>query len=173
MRSVEHTSRGVPLEEYELTRRDHRWQKDLENIRRVAHEQVASHLDEVYADPELTAAHHEQLSKVWGLIESAKTPPHKIMRWRVRLYCGHIVTTSRHVENAEPTLHGSSSEQCPECGKDPSAIVAFEPIGLAGEPPQTRPTTPPAQRKPSRVELERRIAQLEEENRRLRTEQST
>ncbi|MGY3843965.1 hypothetical protein ACWV2X_01705 [Streptomyces hydrogenans] len=173
MRSVEYKSRGVPLEDYELTRRDHRWQKDLENIRRVAHAQVSKHLDEVYADPELTAAHQEQLRKVWKFMESAKAAPHDIMRWRVRLYCEHIVTTSRHAENAEPTLHGSSSMKCPECGKDPSAIVAFEPIGLAGEPPRARATTPPAQRKPSRVELERRIAQLEEENRRLRTEKST
>ncbi|MFG2560946.1 hypothetical protein [Streptomyces sp. NPDC048496] len=45
MRSVERKSRGVPLEAYELTRRDHRWQKDLENIHRVAHEQAARHLD--------------------------------------------------------------------------------------------------------------------------------
>lgn len=168
MREVQYMSRGVPLEAYELTRRDHRWQKDMEGIQRAAREQVDKHLAEVYEDPELTTAHHEQLTKVWELIQSYKTPPHRIMRWRVRLYCGHIVTTSCHAENDKPPR----STKCPECGKDPSTTVAFEPIGLAGEPPQSQTATPSAPRKPSRAELERRIAALEEENQRLRAEQA-
>lgn len=57
------------------------------------------------------------------------------MRWRVRLYCGHIVKATRHIENAEPILHGSSSEQYSECGKNPARIVAFEPIGSLHELP--------------------------------------
>ncbi|MFJ8073780.1 hypothetical protein ACIQ7Q_07530 [Streptomyces sp. NPDC096176] len=142
--------------------------KDLEGIQQAAHEEVDRHLKEVYADPELTAAHHEQLTKVWKLIQSSKTPPHRIMPWRVRLYCGHIVMTSCHAENDKPPR----STKCPECRKGPSRIVAFEPIGLAGEPPNSQTATPSAPRKSSRAELERRIAALEEKNQRLRDEQA-
>jgi hypothetical protein len=66
-----------------------------------------------------------------------------------------------------PTMHGSSSQQCPECGKDPSSIVAYEPIGLVAEPPVTaEPST--VARRPTRAQLERRIQELEKENERLR-----
>ncbi|MFJ1694410.1 hypothetical protein ACIO6T_21270 [Streptomyces sp. NPDC087532] len=169
MRNIGYKSHGLPLQAYELTRHDHRWQKDLENIQRAAHEQVAKHLDEVYADPVRAVAHNERLSEAWKRIKSVKTPPHEIMRWRVRLYCGHVATTSCHAENDKPPR----STTCPECGKYPSAIVAFEPIGLAGEPPRVQTATPTAPSKPSRAELERRIALLEEENERLQTDQAT
>ncbi|MEE1738024.1 hypothetical protein PUR49_16155 [Streptomyces sp. BE147] len=115
MRNVEYKSHGLPLQAYELTRHDHRWQKDLENIQRAAHEQVAKHLDEVYADPVRAVAHHERLSKVWKRIKSAKTPPHEIMRWRVRLYCGHVATTSCHAENDKPPR----STTCPRVRQKP------------------------------------------------------
>jgi hypothetical protein len=50
-------------------------------------------------------------------------------------------------------------------------IAAFEPIGLRGEPPESRePTPPPPPKKPSRAELERRVTALERENERLRAE---
>ncbi|MER8003369.1 hypothetical protein [Streptomyces sp. NPDC095613] len=64
--------------------------------------------------------------------------------------------------------------RCPECGQDPSAIVALEPIGLVAEPPSPQtPSSPPPSRKPTRAELERRVAALEAENARLRTSQSS
>ncbi|MCM2413254.1 hypothetical protein [Streptomyces sp. RKAG290] len=170
MRTVEYKSHGLPLESYKLTRSDHRWQKDLEDIRQVAREQVARHLDEVYADPVRALVHQEGLSKAWKHIKSFKeTPPHEIMQWRVRLYCGRIATTSCHAENDRPPR----SMRCPECGKAPSTIVAFEPIGLAGEPPRAHIAKSTAPSKPSRAELERHITVLEEENNRLRADQTT
>lgn len=170
MRTVEYKSYGLPLESYKLTPSDHRWQKDLEDIRQVAREQVARHRDEVYSDPVRALAHEDGLREAWKLIKSfKKTPPHEIMRWRVRLYCGRIATTSCHSENGRPPRFMT----CPECGKSPSTIVAFEPIGLAGEPSFAPPVKPTVPSKPSRAELEQRIALLEEENGRLRTDHTT
>lgn len=79
------------------------------------------------------------------------------MRWRVRLYCGHIVETKRHYTYEEPTRAGCSSMACPDCGKDPSRVVAYEPLGFADQ----RPVPPPAPRRPTRTQLERRIRDLE------------
>lgn len=174
VREVEYESRGVPLEDYQLTRRDHRWQKDLEAICRAARRQVEQHFAQLREDPEMAARDQEARTRVLQEILSCRTPDHLIMRWRVRLYCGHITETTRHAENAQPTLHGSSKMRCPECGQDPSAIVAFEPIGLVAEPssPPT-PSSPPPSRKPTRAELERRVAALEAENARLRTSRSS
>lgn len=166
MRDVQYKSRGVPLEAYELTRSDRWRQKTYEGIQRAVDEESDRELKEIYADPELTAAHHEQLMRAWKLILSSNPPPHHIMRWRVRLYCGHIVTTTRHAENDEPP----NFTKCSECGKEPSVVVAFEPIGLAAQPPRRQNATKTAPRKPSRAELERRIAALEVENQRLRSE---
>jgi hypothetical protein len=48
---------------------------------------------------------------------------------------------------------------CPECGKDPSSIVAYEPIGLA----DLRPVPPVSAPRPTRAQLEQRIRDLEAE----------
>ncbi|MFJ3965173.1 hypothetical protein [Streptomyces sp. NPDC090036] len=168
MREVEYKSHGVPLEDYQLTRRDHQWQKELEGICDLASRRVDEHLAEVRANPEMVERQREHLEEVWKLMLSFKTPEHLIMRWRVRLYCGHIAETSRHCENAEP----SRKIRCPECGKNPSTIVAFEPLGLAGEPPTPSKAALPAPTRRTRAELERRVAALEKENQLLRTERS-
>ncbi|MEY9963312.1 hypothetical protein ABIA33_001345 [Streptacidiphilus sp. MAP12-16] len=168
MRDVEYKSQGVPLEDYELTRRDHSWQRTIEDIRRHAHAEVERHHAELRADPERLQRHREHVEHVWKVFESFETPDYMIMRWRVRLYCGHIVETRRHSENDIPTKHGSSSMRCPECEKDPSAIVAYEPIGLVAPPPTLPAAVPRRPRTPTRTELEQRIASLEDENRRLR-----
>ncbi|MEV0410145.1 hypothetical protein AB0I68_04850 [Streptomyces sp. NPDC050448] len=96
MREVEYKSHGVPLEDYQLTRRDHRWQRELEGICDLARRQVDEHLAEIRAKPEMAERQRENLEEVCKLMLSFKTPEHMIMRWRVRLYCGHIVETSRH-----------------------------------------------------------------------------
>lgn len=125
------------------------------------------------ADPVLAAGRRAVVVKVLEMLHSCPTPERDIMRWRVRLYCGHIVETRRHREKGKPTLHGSSSMKCPECGKDPSGIVAFEPIGLAGQAPSPpKPAASPPPKKPTRAELERRVAALERENERLRSQGS-
>ncbi len=160
------------MEKYELTRRDHRRQKDCEAAREWAKEQLAKWHIEEQADPSLrgrTEAARTRVLKmmaVWG-----PTLDHDLMRWRIRLYCGHITETTRHRETAEPTMHGSSAHPCAACGLDPALIVAYEPIGLKAEPAPPAPPPVPRAVRPSRKQLEARIAELEAElaaHRRLR-----
>ncbi|MEV6318037.1 hypothetical protein [Streptomyces sp. NPDC051776] len=169
MREVEYESYGCPLENYQLTRQDHRQQEQSENIRLWVENVLAEKEAEEQADPVLAAGRRAAAARALDMLRSFQTPEREIMRWRVRLYCGHIAETQRHCENGKPTLHGSSSMQCPECRKDPSAIVAFEPIGLAGEPSSPAKPETPKPKRPTRTELERRVAALERENERLRS----
>lgn len=176
MTEVEYESCGVPLEDYQLTRRDHRNQKQSEAPNRWGEERAKEARAREQADPEITRRKHEAFRQAWELLQKFKKPEHEIMRWRVRLYCGHITETRRQREVATPTTHSPYSMRCPECEKDPSMIVAYEPIGLAAEPPppppKAAPPPPPPTRKPTRAQLERRIAALEEENRHLRSQEA-
>ncbi|WP_156371227.1 hypothetical protein [Nocardia arizonensis] len=56
-----------------------------------------------------------------------KTYDDELVQWRVRLYCGHTVMTSRHCTAEDPTV-GASSMRCPTCGMDPALLVAYEPV---------------------------------------------
>lgn len=174
MHEVEYRSSGVPLEEYELTRRDHRRQKQSEESRQWARRQVDEDNAKCRADPAMAERRRQAFEGAWKLIQSFKKQDHEIMRWRVRLYCGHIIETEAHYTYTDPLSAGASSKRCPECGTDGSTIVAFEPIGLRAEPPEpTEPTPPPPPKTPTRAELERRVKALEKENERLRAELSS
>ncbi|MFD4398483.1 hypothetical protein [Kitasatospora sp. NPDC058478] len=171
MADVVHERHGVPLEAYELTRRDHASQKTSDQIRDAVNKQAEERQAEEAADPELGRQRNAHRAKALEMIRSFKNPDHQIMRWRVRLYCGHIVETKRHCSIANPTMHGSSSMRCPDCGKDPSVIVAYEPLGPVAEPPNARkpPVQAPKSNRLTRTQLEQRIAALEAENTRLKT----
>ncbi|MFD3596362.1 hypothetical protein ACFWU5_26880 [Nocardia sp. NPDC058640] len=157
-------SHGTPLESYELTKKDHRWQKDVEQIRKHVKAQAEQWKAEESADPELKQDRQDNVVRVLKMRASwPKTPDHELMRWRIRLYCGHIHETSRHSTIESPVLHGSSSTECTECGRNPAEIVAYEPVGLkSGQPvPQPGPlATPP---KPTRKQLESQLAELKAE----------
>lgn len=169
MREVDYESCGLPLADYQLTRSDHRQQEQSEDIERWVKKVLAEKEAEEQADPVLEEGRRKAAERALEMLLGHKNPESDIMRWRVRLYCGHIVETRRHRENGNPTLHGSSSMRCPECGKKPSVIVAFEPIGLAGEPPGASKAVPAlAPKRLTRAQLERRVSALEKENQRLR-----
>ncbi len=169
MRQVEYRSIGVPLEEYELTRGDHRRQKQSEESKEWARRQVEEDNAKCRADPERAERRRQAFENVAKLIQSFKKADHEIMRWRVRLYCGHIIETEAHYTYTDPLSSGPYGRRCSGCGEDGQTIVAFEPIGLRGEPPEsTEPLPPPPKKKPTRAELERRVKTLEEENERLR-----
>ncbi|MGA5068070.1 hypothetical protein ACPB9E_30560 [Streptomyces exfoliatus] len=173
MREVEYQSSGVPLEEYELTRRDHRCQKESEERSERVRKQVDEDIAKCRADPARAERRRQAFENVAKLMQSFKKQDHEIMRWRVRLYCGHIIQTEAHYTYTDPISAGGYSKQCPECGEDRQTIVAFEPIGLRAEPPKaTEPTPPPPPKKPTRAELERRVKALEKENERLRAKRS-
>lgn len=157
------------MEEYVLTRADHRDQTQAEKIAEHARKLVDNHLADLRQrlGPDGFEQHENELCERLRPIFARKTPDHELMRWRLRLYCGHIVIRIRHASMANPTMHGCSNQQCPECGKDPSSIVAYEPVGFVAEPPGTaEPAT--VARRPTRAQLEQRIQELEKENERLR-----
>ncbi|WP_130337617.1 hypothetical protein [Streptomyces sp. BK022] len=169
MREVEYRSSGVPLEEYALTRRDHRRQNQSEETGESIRLQVEEDNAKCRADPARAERRRQAFEAAAKLMQSFKKQDHEIMRWRVRLYCGHIIEIAAHYTYTDPISAGAYSKRCPECGEDEQTIVAFEPIGLRAEPPEpTEPTPPPPPKKPTRAQLERRLKALEEENERLR-----
>ncbi|GGL25398.1 hypothetical protein GCM10012283_04560 [Phycicoccus endophyticus] len=52
------------------------------------------------------------------------------MRWRVRLYCGHVVETTASAERLNYIEGPSDAMACPDCGLDPAAVVATKPLGV-------------------------------------------
>ncbi|WP_229867055.1 hypothetical protein [Streptomyces gelaticus] len=127
MREVEYRSSGVPLEEYELTRGDHRRQKQSKEISEWARRQVEEDYAKCRADPERAERRRQAFENVAKLMQSFKKADHEIMRWRVRLYCGHIIETEAHYTYPDPLSAGSYGRRCSECGKDRQTIVGFEP----------------------------------------------
>jgi hypothetical protein len=172
MAELTYTSHGVPLEDYQLTRRDHHDQQTAEQIREAVEREAAMWRAEEEADPSLRERRAETVHRALEIIASCPPADHEIMRWRVRLYCGHMTETRRHHTVTEPMMHGSSSMRCPECGMDPALIAAYAPIGLLAEPPTTHHALPPQPKRLSRWQLEQRVAELEAEVRRLKTEDS-
>ena len=170
MRGVEYRSSGVPLEDYELTRSDHRRQKQSEESSRWVQRQVDQDIAQCRADPARAERRRQAFEEVAKLMESFKKQDHEIMLWRVRLYCGHIIETKAHYSYTDPISAGAYTKSCPECGEERSTVVAYEPIGLLAEPPEPEPARPLPPRRPTRAELERRVEALEKENERLRAE---
>jgi hypothetical protein len=89
------------------------------------------------------------------------TPLHQRMRWCLRLYCGHVVERTAHVDHR--TIHAAVAAGivCPECGPDPATIVAGRALGAAASPPQAA-----AGKSPKRARtgsLERRLARAKAE----------
>ncbi|MFF9321674.1 hypothetical protein ACF1BP_35545 [Streptomyces sp. NPDC014735] len=173
MREVEYRSHGVPLEDYELTRRDYRRQKESEEICQAAQRMADEDLAKCRADPARAERRRQAFEEVAKLILTFEKHDHEIMRWRARLYCGHIVETRAHYSYTDPISAGAHTKPCPECGAEDLTIVAYEPIGLLGERPEPQQPPPPQPpKRPTRAELERRVAALEEENKRLRAKRS-
>jgi hypothetical protein len=172
MSEVEYRSSGAPLDSYELTRKDHRRQKQSEEISERVRQQVDEDNAECRADPARAERRRQAFEDAARLMQSFKKQDHEIMRWRVRLYCGHIIETEAHYTYSDPVSAGAHSNRCPECSRDGLTIVAFEPLGLRAEPPAPAIPPPPVPpKKPTRAELERRVKALEEENERLRSQE--
>jgi len=157
---VVYKSHGIPLEQYQLTRRDHQWQRTFQQIDEHAEREAAK------ASP-LSDETIERLA----VLLSYRTPETELMRWRIRLYCGHITETRRHCEMERPTDHGSSGQRCPECGMDPAAIVAYEPLGLVAKPAHAHVRGSPGRSSaPTKAELRAENAQLRAEIARLQAQ---
>lgn len=93
-----------------------------------------------------------------------RTPDHMLMRWRLRLFCGHMVERTAHRDHTT-VERAFTLSRCGECGLDPASIVAARPLGLVSEPPP--PPKPTVQRREkAELHLERarrEVARLEKE----------
>jgi hypothetical protein len=81
--------------------------------------------------PPLSPSQIKQIGRILG----NPTPPHMLMRWQLRLYCGHVIEKRAHYTHK--TLHAAFTGMiaCSECSLNPATIVDGAAIGLAGEPP--------------------------------------
>lgn len=94
----------------------------------------------------------------------APTPGHQLMRWQLRLFCGHVIERSAHREHTT-VGRAFTLSACPECGLDPATIVAARPVGPVSEPPPA-PGTTTSRRQQAERELARacrNVARLERE----------
>lgn len=138
-------------------------------IRHSVSGSLTTHCGRCCPSPPLSPSQRETITRLLG----HRMPPHELMTWRMRLYCGHIVERAAHYTHKDVRAAFTGSISCPECGLDPATIVDGEAVGLQEEPPRpTRPGAPAAARersgRPTKAELEARVRELEEELRRLR-----
>lgn len=115
---VEYFSHGVPLESYQLTKADHRGQAELERMMGWIRVQLEK-------APPISEAGWRRLQELLG----APVPAHRWMRWRVRLFCGHITDVRHLVENQSPFDGRREHGKCSACDDRDQLIVAYEPIG--------------------------------------------
>jgi len=101
-------------------------------------------------------------------ILSRPTRPGELMRWRLRLYCGHVVEKRAHYSHT--TLHAAFTgrARCPQCGLDPATIVDGRAIGLQAEPAPRTPGNMAVPARPTKSRLESRVRELEAEITQLR-----
>jgi hypothetical protein len=154
---TEYRSHGVPLESYKTTKKDHRSQHELEEMMKWVEIQVAKF------PTRISEAKAQRLVSLLGLDE----PAPQQMRWRVRLYCGHIIEVTRHAGDEVPNTSVCRYERCAPCTERKQMIAAYEPIGLL-PPPPTQPATKP--RKRARTSVTRTKAELQSENATLMAE---
>jgi hypothetical protein len=113
-----------------------------------------------------TAARANQRHEI-GRILDVPQRPHELMRWRLRLYCGHVVETQSHFTHRTLESAVALSISCPRCGLDPATIVDGEAIGLV-EPAAgastgvrvVRPRRATGSPKPTRAPLEEKVKEL-------------
>jgi hypothetical protein len=146
---VEYLRHGVPLADYQLSKADHRRQHEAVQ----AHEWIQCQLANAPSWPD---EHWERMTDLLG----SPAPLWERHRWRLRLYCGHIIETTRLRSSPRPDQSVCDKEHCPECGLDPAVIVTFEPLGPAAHPPPENrsakpsgPTQPPPAHQRSKAEL--------------------
>lgn len=110
-----------------------------------------------------------QLRDVQSLMESAKaaksTQPR--VRWRLRLYCGHVVERSAPVAVKVWSQAFTSPLACAECGLDPATVVAAEAVAVEPTPGTGRAravgrgrSSAAGRSKPSRAALEAEVSAL-------------
>lgn len=113
-----------------------RRQKERERIWEAISRQTAN------APKKLSPAQTTRLGLIMGRALVNSPDPHELMRWRLRLFCGHIVEDTSRVEHTDVDSAFAESRRCPECGREPVIIVDAEAIGIAGDPPEPDASAP-------------------------------
>ncbi|MEV5704775.1 hypothetical protein [Actinoallomurus sp. NPDC052274] len=151
---------GDPDADRTLDFRDHRRQESFVEMAETAKQAAAT------APP----LEPEQIATLRAVFHaSARRPDSELMRWRLRLYCGHVIERTSHISNKTVHQAFTGCARCSECGLYPATIIAAKPLGSPSASAIT--STPDAGvplRRPTRKELEARIAELEAENEALR-----
>lgn len=143
-----------PGDDWTPTERQIRRQREFEDIREHAVRMAAD-------SPPLTAG---QLRTLATFIMN-RPPESDLVEWRLRLFCGHVVTRTSHHTNTTVHMAFTGMVACTECGLDPATIVSAEALRrLAPEPPQ------PKERGPDSASLRRAIARHEREIEKLRAQ---
>ncbi len=119
--------------------------------------------------PPLSPSQIEGLRHILG----KPTAPHELMRWRLRLFCGHVVERKAHFTHKSVHAAFSGSVACLACGLDLAAIIDGAAVGLAGEPPVLGVARSSKRPKATRSELETTIRKLEAELEHLRSERGS
>jgi hypothetical protein len=90
-----------------------------------------------------------------------KTPDRELTRWRLELFCGHVVerTAHRSYETFETALSGST--KCTECGLDPATVISGESLGAVDEAPSLPSANRVAPKPGTKAALLERVAELE------------
>lgn len=114
------------------------------------------------ATPKPVAANLARVAE--QLRDRPPTPGHQLMRWQLRLFCGHVIERTAHREHTT-VARAFISSPCPECGRDPATIVAARPVGMVGEPPAASST-----RTSRRQQAERELARARRDVARLERE---
>lgn len=125
---------GDPDIPYVPSRRDLRRQTAAERSREVA-------LAPDWPRPSRDALIRAKERFDWVL--SNPPPDHMLMRWRLRLFCGHVVEETAHADHKDVARAFGGTRCCSECAQDPVVIVAARPLGLKGKRPRAR--RPPRQ----------------------------
>ena len=105
-----------------------------------------------------------------GQLLGTPAPPHDLMRWRLRLFCGHVTERQSHITHRTVQAAFSGAIICPDCGLEPASIIDAVAVGPVGEPETPRGVCRPSSAKASRAHLEARVRELEAEVERLRAD---
>lgn len=147
---------GEPDDKAPPTKKQVRAQRERLAMREWAREQAA-------AAPPLRLEQVEGLRRILAGVRERQ--PHELMRWQLRLFCGHVVEKHAQIAHRSTAAAFTGSTSCSECGLDPATILAARPLGLAG--PAPAPAMPHIKR-PDRDRLRARADKLEREAAALR-----
>ncbi len=134
-------------------------------MRHSASGSLTTHCGKCCPPPPMSPTKARELSEMFGRMSEHRRPE-DLMRWRLRVFCGHEAEKVCHRSYLTAEQGFGSHSKCPECGLDPATIVDARPIGLEGNgastgTPARAGTLRPKRR--TRDELERRVAELEAE----------